>query len=192
MSFSNYQRQIRSAVRGLWRGVISFEDFRDALTATINRGMNQAWKEGAGECGISLDELSEPEQEALQAMIDNQLEYIKGFGTFVDDNSKPNKGKFNDLLSRSELWINRYQEASSQAKMMACADQKLKWVINGKGNCKEHCSSCMKLNNKVKRASYWNKLGLHPQSSLLECGGWRCCCIFEVTNEPISPGRLSI
>lgn len=192
MSEANYQRQIRASVRGLWTGVLSFDDFADAMKSTIVRGMTQAWTQGAKECGISFDELSDGEMKALDSITIDQYQYIEGFRNFIDGNSKANKGKLADALKRAELWINRYREAVNQAKQMACKDQKLKWMINQKKNCKEHCSTCLYLNGKVKRASYWEKIGVRPQSSVLECGGWRCCCGFVVTDEPLYKGAIRI
>lgn len=193
MTEANYRTQIRGAVRGLWKGVLSFSDFSEAMQSTITRGMTQAWTEGARECGIAFDELSEGELTALKEITEGQFEYIEGFRDFIDENSKPNAGKLDTAFKRSSLWINRYLEAVNQAKTMACKDQKLKWVINARGKgCREHCSSCMKLNGKVKRASYWDKVGIRPQSSVLECGGWRCCCGFEVTSEPVYRGQIKI
>lgn len=188
MSENNYRRQIRSAARGLWSNVLSMSDFREAMQSTINRGMNQAWMEGANECGIKFDELSENELTALKEITEGQFEYIEGFSDFIDENSKVNKGKLAEGLKRSELWINRYGEARNQAKAMACSDAKLMWKTNVK--CKEHCSSCSRLNGKVKRGSYWQKTIL-PRSRNLACGGFRCCCDLVQTSEPVTKGRLS-
>lgn len=188
MSEANYTRQIRSAVRGLYKGVLSLSDFRSAMKSTITRGMTQAWTEGAKVCGIAFDELSEAEVEALNQITLGQFEYIEGFRDFVKDKAEDKEGRLNDAFTRAELWINRYGEARNQAKAMACADQKLIWRINAR--CKEHCGSCTRLNGKVKRGSYWQKTIL-PRSRDLECGGWRCCCELQPTSEPLTKGRLS-
>lgn len=188
MSEANYKKQIRAAVRGLWTGAFTFEDFDEIMKGTIRRGMTQAWIEGAKPCGITLEDLSDAESLALAQIISSQFDYIDGFRDFVDANSKVNKGKLGQGLARAELWINRYGEARNQAKAMACSDRKLKWQINAK--CREHCKSCTRLNGKVKRGSYWQKT-IMPRSKNLECGGWRCCCELIPTDDPISKGKLS-
>ncbi len=137
MSEANYRKQVRAAVRGLWTGAFTFEDFDEIMKGTIRRGMTQAWIEGARTCGITFDDLSDNESLALSKIISEQFDYINGFRDFIDSNSKVNKGKLNQGLKRAELWINRYGEAKNQAMVMACADKKLKWQINAK--CKEHC-----------------------------------------------------
>lgn len=185
MSEANFRRGLRSAVRGLWSKAISESQFIDAMQSAIQRNLTVAWQEGATECGIGADELSEAEIEARDAFIDNQYSFIGGFGEAIGEDGDNRLG---DLYSRIELWVNRYGEIRDRAKAMACADQKLEWRINVR--CKEHCSSCTRLNGKVKRGSYWNKTIL-PRSRDLECGGWRCCCSLMVTDKPISKGRLS-
>lgn len=193
MSEANFRKGLRSAVRGLFEGVLDVGDFDNAMEKTINRNLRQAWEEGASACGISPSDYTDQEKEAINKFLLNQYQYIPDFTVAIIDNKKSDNPDLNKLYSRTELWVNRYGEAENQAKLMACADQKLKWTINGKGKgCKEHCSSCLKLNGKVKRASYWNKVGIRPQSPDLECGGWRCCCTLEVTNEPVYRGRLTL
>lgn len=188
MSEANYQRQIRAAVRGLYKGVISMGDFRSAMKSTITRGMTQAWTEGAKVCGIKFDELSEEEVKALDQITLDQFEYIEGFRDFVKDKAEDKQGRLNDAFTRAELWINRYGEARNKAKAMACADKKLMWKINVR--CSEHCGSCLNLNGKVKRGSYWSKTIL-PRSRQLKCGGWRCCCELVQTDAAITRGGLS-
>jgi len=185
MSEANFRRGLRSAVRGLWSKVINESQFIDAMQSAIQRNLTVAWQEGATECGISADELSEAEIEARDAFIDDQFTYLSGFGDAIVENGD---NRLKDLYSRIELWVNRYGEIRDKAKAMACADQKLEWRINVR--CKEHCSSCTRLNGKVKRGSYWNKTIL-PRSRDLECGGWRCCCSLMVTDKPVSKGKLS-
>jgi len=182
MSEANFRRGLRSAVRGLWSKAISESQFVDAMQSAIQRNLTVAWQEGATECGIGADELSEAEIEARDAFIDNQFTYLSGFGDAIAENGD---NRLRDLYSRIELWVNRYGEIRDKAKAMACADQKLEWRINVR--CKEHCSSCTQLNGKVKRGSYWNKTIL-PRSRDLECGGWRCCCELVVTDKPLSRG----
>lgn len=188
MSERDFRQGIRSGVRGLWNGAISASQFEETLQSTIRRNLSKAWLEGAKECGISQDDLTEQEIEARDAFISEQFEYIGGFAEAIEENSKENEGRLGSLYSRAEMWVNRYGEIKNQAKAMACKDAKLEWKTNVR--CKEHCYSCTRLNGKVKRASYWNRTIL-PRSRNLECGGFRCCCDLMPTDKPVSRGRLS-
>lgn len=188
MTETTFRNGIRSSVRGLWNGSLSRGQFVDALKSTIQRNLTNAWNEGALECGIAADELSDEEVEARDAFIEGQYEYIGGYADAIRENDKISGEKLQPLFDRADLWINRYGEIRDKAKAMACADEKLEWRINAR--CKEHCSSCVRLNGKVKRGSYWTKTIL-PRSRDLECGGFRCCCSLVRTDKPLSKGRLS-
>jgi hypothetical protein len=77
-----------------------------------------------------------------------------------------------------------------KAKVMACADTKLEWV---QGPSEEGCGSCSRLNGKVKRASYWNRVNVLPRvhgAPYLACNGFRCQCELKETNKPLSKGPL--
>ena len=163
------------------------------MRLAIERGLTDAWTEGAKKCGIAIDELSPDEQLALSDAIDGQLTFVPGFANDIIAGSKANKGKLTPLFQRTDLWVNQYPSVVSQAQTMACADQKLKWVLHGAHFTQDPCVSCIKLDGKIKRASFWLKRDVKPQdppNPNLECDGWRCGCAFIVTGEPLSKGPL--
>lgn len=184
-SQSTFRASIRAAIRSYWKGVFSQSEFEDAMESAITRGFRQAWLEGAKECGItSLDDLTDRETNALQSAILEQIPYI--FNLAEDLNTE---GKLGPLFDRSELWIKRYGEIRIKAKAYACADKPQEWIL-GKA---EHCSSCLKLAGKVKRASYWVDSGILPRNAgagYLECKGFNCDCDLVNTTKPISRGPL--
>jgi hypothetical protein len=185
----DYRRGIRSAVRGLWSGAIDREQFADVMIGTIDRGLRLAWQEGAGLCGIREDEYGDEETAALEAAILSELAHIQPFADVVEAGSKANGGHLEPLFSQAEVWVLRYPDVVNRAKALACADQKLQWVL---GSTEEHCESCLKLNGQVRRGSFWysHVLPKNPPNPLLECGGWRCDCDLVSTNAPASRGRL--
>lgn len=182
-----YQSQLNAAVRGLWRGVLTADQFFDAMGAAIQRRITQAWREGADSVGISPAEYTPDEVAALAAFIATQFTYISGFADAIQSGSKANDGALSPLLARAALWANRYVEATNQARVMAGANQKLEWVI---GPTEEHCSDCGRLNGKVKRGSVWAAYGLAPQSRNLKCKGYNCECKLMPTTKPVTPGPL--
>lgn len=190
METKDYGVDIRSSVRGLWRGDIGRASFFDGMMSTIRRGMRKAWLEGAATCGISdYSELTVAEVSALSELVRSQYGYLVGFADSIEDGSRDNGGKLGPHIDRSELWTRRYNEAFERGRAMACADKKLKWVLGET----EHCSSCLKLAGKVKRASYWADRGIFPAvpgARYLECRGYRCGCNFEETDDPLSRGPL--
>lgn len=187
---ADYRRMLRAAVRGLWTGAFGRDSFWDAMFSGVARGFRRAWRDGAKECGIEFDELSDAELRRLNERIDYELRWINGFADAIEAGSRAEGGKLTPLYVRAEIWIGRFEGVKTEARVMACADKKLKWNL---GAAEEHCSSCVRLNGKVKRASWWNENGILPRAHgapYLACGGWRCTCELQVTDEPMSRGRM--
>jgi hypothetical protein len=184
-----YRKSLRDNVRGLWSGALDYDQFWDAMTATIQRRLPQAWYEGAKDCGVMPADLSPEERLALQQAIVNEMSFIAKFADAIMAGSKARGGKLQPLLTRVSRWAQRYADLQNRARLMACEDQKLQWVM---GPTKEHCNSCLRLSNKVKRASYWRRVNVYPQSPPnpnLECKGFGLCQLLP-TEERCSPGPL--
>jgi len=185
-SMADFGLAIRSGVRGLWKGVLDRPSFLHTMTLAIRRQLRIAWHEGAERCGIRPDELSPPELLRLHMIIEENIGYLPGFADAIEAGSQANGGKLGPLLSRAEMWTNRYTQTQSLGQQMACGDRKLQWNL---GPTKEHCKDCLKLNGRVYRASVWEKYDIYPQHPNLECGGFRCLCSFVPTDDPGTPGR---
>lgn len=187
-SSGTYEREIREAARGLWTGVITYEQFFDSMLGTIRRGLTQAWLDGMKSCDMTLDDMTSDERATLENRIVEEGSHLGGFASFIEANSKANGGLLRDVFSRVDMWANRYKDLVNHAKLTVCEDPKLKWKWNP---LKEHCSTCRRLNGHVYRASVWNKNGVQPQSppnASLECGGWKCGCELEITKDRVTPG----
>jgi hypothetical protein len=169
----------------LWAGQFTTLDFADAMFSAMRRGFEQAWREGALECGILPGERSDEEQKELDRMLGDNLTYVPQFGDYIFANSKANGGSIGPILNRAELWVNRYNEVKAKAQLMACKDAKYRWQYGPT----EHCKSCLRLNGRVYRASVWAKYGIQPQSHNLACKGYRCQCQFILTKDPVTKGR---
>ena len=185
-----YRQAIRNAVRGLWKGVIDYDQFFDVMTTAIRQGVQAAFQEGAQDCGILPSEFSPAERAALERNIRYESQWIAGYADAIEEGSQANGGKLTPLLQRSEIWTGRWSGIRDEARTLACADQKLKWV---QGPTSDQCASCTKLNGKVKRGSFWSERGILPRvhgAPYLECQGFRCQCSLEPTDEPCSKGPL--
>lgn len=189
-TLSGFRMNIRAVVRGLWKGFIDRDQFFDGMMRAIQRGFNQAAQEGAKQFGVTPSEFTPEERLALEAVINTQLQFIAPFGQFVEENSQVNGGKLGRSFARAQMWINQYNSVKNQAAVSAAGDRKMIWLL---GATEEHCTSCLKLHKKVKRASFWQKQGVRPQNApneSLECGGWKCDCDLVPTDEPLSRGPL--
>ena len=187
---ASYARNIRGAVRALWSGVMDFDQFYDLMLSTIRLGLRRNWYFGASQCGIAASELSPAEKSALEGAIFSEISRIGPFASAIEQGSKAHKGLLRVQLTRAGLWSSRAIDIQNRARLMGCADKKLKW---GRGPTSDSCRTCIAMDGKVKRGSYWESHGPHPQdppNSTIECRGWNCLCNFEPTDEPMSKGPL--
>lgn len=169
---NDFGLSLRAAIRGLWSGSLSLFDFTETMISNLERSFEVAWQEGAATCGVLPDERSSNENDRLSQYTNDQIQYILPFGQEIQENSKANGGLLRPQLTRSKIWLNRYNEVFSIAQQMACADQKLVWRI---GATEKHCKTCLKLNGRVMRASKWQELDIHPQDirpGKLDCNGF--------------------
>ncbi len=158
------------------------------MTLAIERGFDQAWTEGAKKCGIESDERTVDETAALNTLITTNVRFVSDFGRAIIRGSKANGGLLRTQITRAGVWVSRYDQVVQEAKVMSCADKNLKWNIDP---TKDNCSSCLKLNGKVKRASVWEEAGIIPQvagAGYLICNGYRCGCTLDPTEERGTPG----
>lgn len=186
-----YRSRLRSAVRGLWTGALDYYDAWDVFDIAIRSAFTQAYHDGAASVGILPSELTPDEKIELRSMIQRETEFIDGFLTAIEEQAAEG-GNLGPLFNRIEGWLARYQELYTKGQMTAKDNPKLRWQWTPG---KDHCSSCTKLNNKVKRQTQWAKANLYPQCPDLECmqsaGGVTVCgCEFVPTDEPLSKGPL--
>lgn len=187
--YNDYARSVRSLVYGLWSDRLDRFTFIDSMVGTIDRSIRRAWFEGAAQCGIAPGDLTVAEMDAMRSLINSQFGYLVNFADDIEAGRK-GYGLLAKQYARAMLWINRYNDAINKARMMACGDGKMIWLL---GATEEHCGTCNALDGKVKRTSIWNAAGVRPQNApnpLLECQGWNCGCSLTPTKEPLSKGPL--
>lgn len=183
-SLATFKTSILAAARGLWAGKSDLLDFVDMMYSAIRRGYEQAWRDGAATCGIKPAERTPEEQVALDEMIVANQGYVVRYGDWIVEHNQAAGAKLQPVLDRAELWVNRYNEVKVRAQTMACQNQKYVW----RWGPTEHCADCRKMNGRVYRAAVWDKY-VRPQDSRLTCGGWKCQCRLEPTDDPVTPGR---
>lgn len=176
---------IRNITRDLWRGSIDLAIFFALGSIILRSGLIGAFNRGAAACGISAGEMTGQELKARDEIVSVNIGFLGGYGEAIVQSARAVGGALAPILSRAEMWTNRWGEAFSEGQMLACRDQKLEWVWNP---IKEHCDDCLKYHGRVYRASSWAKVGIYPRSSELQCGGFRCGCRFQETDSPAMPG----
>jgi len=190
----NYRSGIRASIRGLWLAVFDFGQFYDAMDTAVTNNFTRAWREGAAECGVTPEDMTTEEKDALRNAIFLERGFIDGFAEHIMAHDKKNGGALEPLFSRGELWVLRYEAIRNLAQQMACKDEKLEWVLGMLK--KEHCPSCIKVAGIVKRGSVWAKHDVRPQHPtkllcMIGAGGVSVCgCSFRKTSLQCTPGPL--
>lgn len=183
---TNYRSAIRADIRGLWTGVMDYFQAYEQMDLTVTGGITAAFHEGAMSLGVSPSSFSAAEKTELQRLLFVNRSYIDGLLQAVEQNSKEEGGKLGPLMSRGDVWVQRYNEAREIAKSMVEADPPMVWIM---GATEKHCSDCSRAAGRVHRKSIWDKYGWVPNSRELACGGWRCDCRRVPTDQPLMPGR---
>ncbi len=187
-TLASYQLNLRAGTYGLWSGRMDLDGAFAQFFRAIDKGLPQAWAEGAAECGIKPEEYTPDERTALAQAIASEKNHVFTYLNWVEQNSKANGGKRGTAYSHLDAWINRYRDIVNAAKVSACANMKMRWTLGPT----EHCKTCLRLSGKVKRGLYWQShvMPQNPPNGLLECGGWKCQCTLRPTDDRASPGPL--
>jgi len=189
MSEATFRSSLRQTIRGLWSRAITEAQFDRAMTTALRLELGRAWVEGAIECGIAADELTEEEETAKTAFIREQETFIGGFGEAIQEANNRDSRTIFPLFNRAKLWLDRYPEAKANGHAMACANEKTEFLF---GPTKEHCSTCSGLVHRVYRNSVWVKHNaVPPHNWNFVCRGG-CKCRLQPTSKPITRGRFPV
>lgn len=202
LSQATFGKAIRDVIRAYFFGFTTDFGFQDQMIAAFERYFEQAWAEGAAECGIRPEERTADEATRLNQFIFEQANFLPNFASQIeagrasaieagkidaeDPNTRSTPSELQSAFRRGQMWENRWGEVKALGQQMACQDRKAKWVINP---AKESCEDCLNANSRVYRMSVWDRYGWRPKSRSLACHGYHCGCEFQFTDEPVTPGR---
>lgn len=141
----------------------------------------KAYRDGLEAGGADAAEISDEELAEISRIAVEQSQYVTAVGEaiFKDDAVSPAEAE-----GKPQLWWNKSIMPFYQAGLVS-ADKNgnYEWML---GATEEHCTHCLRLNKQVHRLRNWVERGWLPQSSKLECGGWRCDCRLEKTKRQVS------
>lgn len=190
-SFETFNSRLSGLVKGVYNGNIG-GDFIDSLAALLQREITLAYRHAWEDEGVENKPVPEALVEEANKLILQQFDYVDQYYKDIV-NAKIDKKPLGPLLQRVELWAARYDQAYNAAllKISELQGGKLKWVM---GATREHCETCLALDNNVAFASEWIASGIRPQhapNDVLECGGWKCKCSLQPTEERRTYGIAS-
>lgn len=184
-----FDRQLWSYSLDLFR---SGDDsaFLDDFIASIDNQLHRAWNEGADEVGVSPEDMTDDDMTRLQAIIDSEYDHVTDLGTDIL-NARQDGDTLDEFRqsfrSRIDMWVNRYTETLNDAKIHFGGKTRLVWRL---GATEQHCDTCLQLDGIIAWAEEWEQSDIHPQeppNRHLECGGWRCDCRLDPTDERRTP-----
>jgi hypothetical protein len=188
-----YARVLIRGVRDVYYGRATEDDLLTTMARLLDEQMRRAWNEGMRANDLDPQQDMTEEWEAqLQAIIDDEFSHVEQFIADVAQ-ARDDKSSITPLLSRAEMWASRYVDVVNQAIIAtAGAKDRLVWRL---GATEEHCDICASLNGIVAYATEWQELNVRPQNppnpALSKenggCGGWRCDCSLEPTEQRRSP-----
>jgi hypothetical protein len=185
-TLDGYRMLLRENARQFWSGQGDWYDFYSSMMLTIERGFKQAWAEGMETFGLKIDDQNQEEKTRLAQEVISEKTFVEGLADYVDQHSKANGGKLTLVFQRVEQWVAGYNRIRQLATAMAAKDKPLEWVIDSP---RESCGSCVRLNGKVKRGSYWQTHVTPKDWDKLECRNG-CKCSLKPTTKPLSKGPL--
>jgi hypothetical protein len=180
-----FQGTLERLVNSVYENNLSGE-FIDIMASLIQGQIAQAYEQAWTDAGNDLP-LPDYLASAAEDMILAEFDHVDEFYRYIVDlriDEKP----IDSALSRVPLWANRWNDAYNNANLLVTAKEggNLVWVYGDT----DHCPECQQLNGIVARASEWEQLDVHPQqpeNDKLTCGGWRCGCSLEPTDQRRSP-----
>ena len=194
-TFDFFLRVLSRDVRALYTGKIGQDEFIDNLAGLLEQQLRRAWNEGMRENGLDPARDMTPEWEQVyQDIVANEFTHVDQFAADIVAARESESGT-DALLARANLWANRYNDVVNQSMLTTAPGQgtdneaRYVWVYGDT----EHCETCAALNGIVATASAWAESGYRPQSppnDALECGGWRCQCRLELTDDEPTPGGI--
>ena len=144
----------------------------------LNKLGTLAFQDGLQESGVAPEEMEIEERAKIKAWLAKQSPFVSELTSQI----YPNKLSRTQAAQRAELWANRsLREVYQEGLVSGKANQKYRWSL---GATKDHCRTCLYLNDQVHRVKDWVRTGWVPGSPDLECGGYRCGCFFVATDEP--------
>lgn len=87
------------------------------------------------------------------------------------------------LSSRIVLWAATAAGVYALGQLHREATIKYMWQLGG---TIEHCDDCARLDGQIHTALDWRLSGYRPQGSALSCGGWKCDCRLDETDEKVT------
>lgn len=143
----------------------------------ITMQMDESFERGLRDGGYTDPTRSQPQRTAINALIQEHLQYAKNLTQFVKTEPDPEM-----IEARVAVWQNKaVGEAYNLGLAESGSTDNYEWHL---GFTDKSCLTCLVSNGQIHTMTEWKAAGILPQSSNLECGGFHCDCTLKKTTEP--------
>lgn len=168
---SEYTDQIDEAATAAVNGETDKDTFKRTMEAIIAALLLAAFLRGSKTA--EAQDLTPSQRRQLDATISISQDAVAGFaddiysGKYAADNLGEQ-----GIANRLPLWGGTLAGVYALGQVNRADNPRLQWQVGPT----EHCSDCANFNGQIKTANEWRQGGLLPQSSGLQCHGYRCQC----------------
>ena len=172
----------------------NINNFLDTMANILESQLTKAFAAAINDSDLDAGEIdNEPFAGKLEDEILAQYDFVDKLAKDIVEARNAETG-VDAFEPRANLWASQYDNAYNAAILLAATinGENLKWEI---GETEAHCNSCASLDGVVAPATLWEELGVHPKdgpNDKLDCGGWRCDCKCDPTDEKATPGAREI
>lgn len=185
--------EVTNLIEDAYSGTLSTPDFvrdmTDILRNQIVNAFHNAWIDsdygGEGFYIAFPDYLQSAQDDYISQNTETQYAY-QLYNDIVKARIENNP--VSGLVVRAPLWANKWNDAYNAAMLLIQSQGggNLIWVV---GPTEKSCTTCQSLNGIIASADEWEQSPYKPQGKELDCGGWRCQCSLQPTNEKRTRGR---
>jgi hypothetical protein len=171
---AEYDNTLTANVRRGFRGQTDARELAAAHRDMIRGFAAQAYYEGLLQGGVEQEEADDDDRATIKDWIDSQLPHVRGFAESAMD-AKDDKALQEQVYARLDQWLRALQSLGNLGFASAQKNAMGTWKYGDT----EHCNTCLRLNGRRHRLSWWIKYEFIPQqpgAKNLDCGGWMCQC----------------
>lgn len=153
----------------------SVAPFRERMVMAVSKAYLETADAAYQEAGAELP-LDDDTANWARLELAAQLDYVDQlFETLKDLRKAGDYDSGEVAISRADSWASGLDGFYNEVVLRGSKNQMVEWVL---GETEKHCPTCLSLNGKRHRISWFIERDYIPRKNgcALDCGGWNCDC----------------